>query len=137
PVRHVNGGARFVRSKSFRSPTSTGGVNETNTVPPRALGTLFPEPPSQVVILLRVNLHVTAGRFDGREWHTSLDHLLKEQDQVRLLERLGLAERLAGVLGLAAVVVFPERAGAGGGELRQADVLAVGLLGRNTAVNLS
>src|SRR5262245_59120965 len=90
----------------------------------------LPVPPGVVAVLLGVDLDVPAGRVHRGERLARLDHVMEELNQIRLLERAGLAERAAGELRAAAVVVGPEAGRPGGGELRQADVLTVGRLGR-------
>src|SRR5262249_6707045 len=84
-------------------------------------------------ILERVELHVAARRVHTVELGAALDHALEEVDEIRLLER-AIAERRA--VRLRVVVGLAELLRARGGELRDADELAGGLLRFDGAVHL-
>ena len=51
----------------------------------------------QLEILLRVDFHVISRRIGMRHLHARLDHLLKQVDEIGLLENRRFAKRLAGV----------------------------------------
>ena len=86
-------------------------------------------------IFLRVDLAVASGNVNMRELLAGFDHMLEQVDEVGLLERLGLTERMAGELVAAAVIIFAQSGGSGSGELGHAGVFAMGLGLRRAALD--
>src|ERR1700754_2455359 len=77
-------------------------------------------------VLLRIDLDVTAWRVEMCETRTLFDHVLEQEDLIRVLEVSSVAPRFACELALAALVVRAKLVSTGRRELRDTNVLAIG-----------
>src|SRR5579883_111307 len=110
-------------------PTRSSTTSGSGTLNPRSLRRGFSPPLLRACeVLAGVDLHVAAVRVDAMKLRAALDHVLKQVDEVRPLERPALAPRLAGMAAARLVEGRHELAGAFGGELGHADELAARLL---------
>src|SRR5689334_669956 len=86
-------------------------------------------------ILLCVDFDVTARRIDVTESLTLLDHVLKQQNLVRVFEIACVTPWLAGEFVASPLVVFTQPLRTSRREFRNADVFTVGILLKNLAID--